>query len=101
MEEHRTPPAEPVAPDTDQHSSLSAKSEDRLRAYATGLAAFLRGTRVRPASAGRDALGDASGCACAWPPETVGVAAGGRLNLGTDLADCGFGVPGRARLERR
>ncbi|MBQ1098895.1 amino acid adenylation domain-containing protein, partial [Streptomyces sp. b94] len=99
VEEHRTPPAEPVAPDTDQLLVLSAKSEDRLRAYATELAAFLRGTTgAEPAGTGRDALGDAQRLCLRLAAETVGVA-DEYLDLGTDLADCGFGVPERARLE--
>ncbi|MFJ8189256.1 amino acid adenylation domain-containing protein [Streptomyces sp. NPDC096094] len=98
VDEYRTPPAEPVAPD-DQILVLSAKSEDRLRAYATDLAAFLRGTTgAEPADAGRDALGDAQRLCLRLAAESVGVAAE-YLDLGTDLADCGFGVPERARLE--
>ncbi|MGP4092176.1 beta-ketoacyl synthase N-terminal-like domain-containing protein, partial [Streptomyces sp. KR55] len=99
VEEYRTPPAEPVAPDTDQLLVLSAKSEDRLRAYADDLAAFLRGaTGADPAGAGRDALGDAQRLCLRLAAETVGVAPE-YLDLGTDLADCGFGVPERARFE--
>ncbi|WP_415943141.1 amino acid adenylation domain-containing protein [Streptomyces sp. 067-1] len=98
VDEYRTPPAEPVAPD-DQLLVLSAKSEERLRAYATDLAAFLRAAAgAQPAGAGRDALGDAQRLCLRLAAETVGVAAED-LDLGTDLADCGFGVPERARLE--
>ncbi|MEV6406699.1 amino acid adenylation domain-containing protein [Streptomyces bobili] len=99
VEEYRTPPAEPVAPDTDQLLVLSAKSEDRLRAYAAVLAAFLRGTTdADPAGPGPDALGDAQRLCLRLAAETVGVAPE-HLDLGTDLADCGFGVPERARFE--
>ncbi|MFH8902660.1 amino acid adenylation domain-containing protein [Streptomyces coeruleorubidus] len=99
VEEYRTPPAEPVAPDTDQLLVLSAKSEDRLRAYAADLAAFLRGaTGADPAGAGGDALGDAQRLCLRLAAETVGVAPED-LDLGTDLADCGFGLPERARFE--
>ncbi|MFG2630368.1 amino acid adenylation domain-containing protein [Streptomyces sp. NPDC048473] len=99
VEEYRTPPAEPVAPDTDQLLVLSAKSEDRLRAYAADLAAFLRGaTGADPAGAGRDALGDAQRLCLRLAAETVGVAPE-YLDLGANLADCGFGVPERARFE--
>ncbi|MEZ3179524.1 amino acid adenylation domain-containing protein [Streptomyces pimonensis] len=99
VEEYRTPPAEPVDPDTDQLLVLSAKSEDRLRAYAADLAAFLRGsTGADPSGAGRDALGDAQRLCLRLAAETVGVAPE-YLDLGTDLADCGFGIPERARFE--
>ncbi|MGW7047357.1 amino acid adenylation domain-containing protein, partial [Streptomyces avermitilis] len=99
VEEYRTPPAEPVAPDTDQLLVLSAKSEDRLRAYAADLAAFLRSaTGADPAGAGRDALGDAQRLCLRLAAETVGVAPE-YLDLGANLADCGFGVPERARFE--
>ncbi|MEU5226815.1 amino acid adenylation domain-containing protein, partial [Streptomyces toyocaensis] len=99
VEEYRTPPAEPVAPDTDQLLVLSAKTEERLRAYAAALAAFLRGaTGTEAAGAGRDALGDAQRLCLRLAADTAGVAPE-QLDLGTDLADCGFGVPERARLE--
>ncbi|MEU5796214.1 amino acid adenylation domain-containing protein [Streptomyces sp. NPDC047813] len=98
VEEYRTAPAEPVDPDTGQLLVLSAKSEDRLRAYAADLAAFLRGTTGADTGAGRDALGDAQRLCLRLAAETVGVAPE-YLDLGTDLADCGFGVPERARFE--
>ncbi|WP_031095190.1 beta-ketoacyl synthase N-terminal-like domain-containing protein, partial [Streptomyces sp. NRRL S-15] len=99
VEEYRTPPAEPVAPDTDQLLVLSAKSQDRLRAYAADVATFLRDAAgAEPAGAGRDGLGDAQRLCLRVAAETVGVAVE-YLDLGTDLADCGFGVPERARLE--
>ncbi|MGY1495106.1 amino acid adenylation domain-containing protein [Streptomyces sp. QTS52] len=99
VEEYRTPPAEPVAPHSDQILVLSAKSEDRLRAYAADLAAFLRGAAgADPAGAGRDALGDAQRLCLRLAAETVGVAPE-YLDLGANLADCGFGVPERARFE--
>ncbi|MFG2267366.1 amino acid adenylation domain-containing protein [Streptomyces sp. NPDC048720] len=99
VEEYRTPPAEPVAPDTDQLLVLSARSEDRLRAYAAELAAFLHGgADTEPADAGRDTLGDAQRLCLRLAADTAGVAPE-YLDLGTDLADCGFGVPERARLE--
>ncbi|WP_328877591.1 non-ribosomal peptide synthetase [Streptomyces sp. NBC_00299] len=99
VEEYRTPPAESVAPDTDQLVVLSAKSEDRLRAYAADLAAFLRDADgADPAGAGRDALGVAQRLCLRLAAETVGVTPE-YLDLGTDLADCGFSVPERARFE--
>ncbi|MFF7638669.1 SDR family oxidoreductase, partial [Kitasatospora sp. NPDC008050] len=88
---------EPVAGGAEQLLVLSAKSEDRLRASAEQLAAFL----ARGAGPGRLArdpghLARAQRLCLDLAAETVGVAAE-FLDLGAELADCGFGVAELAR----
>ncbi|MGO4423769.1 ketoacyl-synthetase C-terminal extension domain-containing protein, partial [Streptomyces sp. MCAF7] len=92
MEEYApVAPQEPdgaQAPDAKQLVVLSAKSEDRLRAYAADLAAFLR----RGAGAGEDAEHR-----CLRLAAELADVEPGSLDLDTDLVDCGFGIAERAR----
>ncbi|MGW3567955.1 amino acid adenylation domain-containing protein, partial [Streptomyces sp. NPDC000941] len=92
MEEYApVAPPEPdgaQAPDAKQLVVLSAKSEDRLRAYAADLAAFLR----RGAGAGEDAEHR-----CLRLAAELADVEPGSLDLDTDLVDCGFGIAERAR----
>ncbi|MER6142061.1 amino acid adenylation domain-containing protein [Streptomyces sparsogenes] len=90
-------PPRPTADEAPQLLVVSAKSEDRLRAYAGDLAAFLsRGTPTAE-SAEPGALDDARSLCLRLAAETIGVAPDD-LDLTTDLADYGFGVAERARL---
>ncbi|WP_329586161.1 amino acid adenylation domain-containing protein [Kitasatospora sp. NBC_01250] len=90
---------EPVAAGSEQLLVLSAKSEDRLRASAADLAAFL-GRATVPGRPAQDpehrGLARAQRLCLRLAAETVGVAVE-FLDLGTELADCGFGVAELAR----
>ncbi|MFF0854551.1 amino acid adenylation domain-containing protein [Streptomyces sp. NPDC003280] len=101
VEEYRPDPARqaPDAPDGEQLLVLSAKSEDRLRACAADLAAHLRrtGEPARDADAA-GALAEAQRLCLDLAARTVGVPAE-HLDLGTDLAECGFSVTERARYQ--
>ncbi|GDY71492.1 hypothetical protein SAV31267_009770 [Streptomyces avermitilis] len=97
MEEYLpTGSPDPVEAAQEQLLVLSAKSEDRLRAYAADLAAFLRRSTEPQADGDTDALADAQRLCLRLAAETVGVAPE-FLDLGTELADWGFGVTERAR----
>ncbi|MFJ8472832.1 amino acid adenylation domain-containing protein [Kitasatospora sp. NPDC094011] len=98
VEEYREPgPVRPVEPG-DQLLVLSAKSEERLRAYAADLAAHLRRTAA-PAGAGPDAAApaDLRRRCLRVAAEAAGVEPE-FLDPGTDLAEYGFGVVERARF---
>ncbi|WP_412080952.1 amino acid adenylation domain-containing protein [Streptomyces sp. MCL20-2] len=85
---------QPVDDGTDQLLVLSAKSEDRLRASAGDLAAFLRrGTSGRAAT--EDPLTDARRRCLRLAAELAGVEPES-VDLATDLVDLGFGVAERA-----
>ncbi|MFJ9843656.1 amino acid adenylation domain-containing protein [Kitasatospora sp. NPDC101155] len=83
---------------------LSARTEDRLRAYAGDLADHLRRGTPAPAGAGAvsadaalpDPLADARSRCLRLAAELAGVAPDS-LDLTTDLIDCGFGLAERAR----
>ncbi|WP_316524147.1 non-ribosomal peptide synthetase [Kitasatospora brasiliensis] len=75
---------------------LSAKAEDRLRAAAGELAAFLRQDAPARPAADPGALADSQQLCLRLAAETVGVAPE-FLDLGSELADCGFGVAELAR----
>ncbi|WP_308287941.1 non-ribosomal peptide synthetase/type I polyketide synthase [Streptomyces hilarionis] len=87
---------------------LSARTEDRLRAYAGDLAAHLRQDAPAAAAAGTgagaasadaalsDPLTDARSRCLRLAAELAGVAPDA-LDLTTDLIDCGFGLAERAR----
>ncbi|MFJ9773636.1 amino acid adenylation domain-containing protein [Kitasatospora sp. NPDC101157] len=97
VEEYR-PTGVPEAAEAGQPQLLvlSAKAEDRLRAAAGELAAVLRqGGPAQPA-ADPGALAEAQRRCLRLAAETIGVAPE-FLDLGTELADCGFGVAERAR----
>ncbi|QWF85158.1 D-alanine--poly(phosphoribitol) ligase subunit 1 [Amycolatopsis sp. CA-230715] len=89
MEEYTpVPPPEPDDPDARRLVVLSAKSEDRLRAYAADLVAFLR----RGTGAGEDAEHRCLRLAAELadvPPAS--------LDADTDLVDCGFDIAERVR----
>ncbi|WP_150130526.1 type I polyketide synthase, partial [Streptomyces sp. 150FB] len=93
----------PVADDgQEQLLVLSAKNEDRLRAYAADLSAFLTGRPSRgpagpdEAREPREAVAAAGRVGLRLAAELAGVDAD-TLDLATDLVDCGFGVTERAR----
>ncbi|CAM5290040.1 hypothetical protein SALBM135S_01702 [Streptomyces alboniger] len=94
---------EPVADDgQEQLLVLSAKNEERLRAYAADLAAFLTGGAPRGAAKTDEAREPQEAVAAAGriglrlAADLAGVAAD-TFDLATDLVDCGFGVTERAR----
>ncbi|WP_157872123.1 type I polyketide synthase, partial [Streptomyces silaceus] len=107
VEEHLpTGPDDGERPVTDEGQEqllvLSAKSEERLRAYAADVAAFLTGgaaPRVAdqaPALTPQEAAAAAGRLGLRLAAELAGLDAAA-LDLATDLVDCGFGVTERAR----
>ena len=99
VEEYRPDTADqaPAAQDGEQLLVLSAKSEDRLRACAADLAAHLRRAGEPAPDADPDrALAEAQRLCLDLAARTIGVPAE-HLDLGTDLAECGFSVTELAR----
>ncbi|KJK56411.1 hybrid non-ribosomal peptide synthetase/type I polyketide synthase, partial [Saccharothrix sp. ST-888] len=90
-------PAEPVG---EQLLVLSARTEDRLRAYAADLAAFLRRCIPQRTESAADALVDAQDRCLRLVAELAGVAPKS-LGLATDLVDCGFGIAERSHFHAR
>ncbi|NEY32346.1 SDR family NAD(P)-dependent oxidoreductase, partial [Streptomyces sp. PRKS01-65] len=86
---------DPADDETGHLLVLSAKSEERLRAYAGDLAAFLRRDAREPVTAG-DASADAGRRCLRLAAELAGVEPDS-VDLSTDLIDLGFGVAERAR----
>ncbi|WP_341720552.1 SDR family NAD(P)-dependent oxidoreductase [Micromonospora sp. FIMYZ51] len=92
VEEHASQDAPVAAEDGAEHLVvLSAQSEQRLRAYAANLAAFLR--RGAPTAAG---AGDDVRTRCLRLAAELAGVAPETLDLTVDLVDCGFGVAERA-----
>ncbi|MGY4743247.1 amino acid adenylation domain-containing protein [Streptomyces sp. ATMOS53] len=94
-------PAEPMAPAADDGEHLlvlSAKTEERLRAYAADLAAWLRRSAARgPATEpDPDATAEVRSVCLRLAAETVGVEPR-LISPAADLAEYGFGVTERAR----
>ncbi|MEV5976427.1 amino acid adenylation domain-containing protein [Streptomyces sp. NPDC052114] len=105
VEEHLpTGPDDGERPVTDEGQEhllvLSAKSEERLRAYAGDLAAFLTGGATPrdtdEAPTPQDARAAAGRLGLRLAADLAGLDAAA-LDLATDLVDCGFGVTERAR----
>ncbi|MEU7318205.1 amino acid adenylation domain-containing protein [Streptomyces sp. NPDC007083] len=96
--EEYVPTGEPEPPEDtgEQVLVLSAKSEERLGAYAADVAAFLRGAGD-PDRPGPDtgAAADAEELCVRLAAEVAGVRPGS-LDAADDLVDCGFGMAERA-----
>ncbi|WP_373689232.1 amino acid adenylation domain-containing protein [Streptomyces sp. Rer75] len=87
---------EPIDEQSEQLLVLSARTEERLRAYAADVATFLGGGHTPYETAGTgDATQDAGRLCLRLAAEMAGVAPDS-LDLATDLVDCGFGVAERA-----
>ncbi|MER7794330.1 amino acid adenylation domain-containing protein, partial [Streptomyces sp. NPDC097640] len=89
-------PQEPAEDGRQQLLVVSAKSEDRLRAYAADLAEFLRGSAPGRTAAPQEASADAGRLCLRLAAELAGLAPDS-LDLTTDLVDCGFDLAQRAR----
>ncbi|WP_441349100.1 amino acid adenylation domain-containing protein, partial [Streptomyces sp. NTH33] len=86
---------EPVDDSEEQLLVLSARTEERLRAYAADLASFLRGGAPGATVPADDALAEAGRLCLRLAAGVAGVAPDS-LDLTADLVDCGFGVAERA-----
>nr|WP_265537809.1 non-ribosomal peptide synthetase/type I polyketide synthase [Streptomyces sp. NEAU-H33] len=91
---------EPDGPAGEQLLVLSARTEDRLRAYAADLAAFLRRSMSRRPESAADALVDSQNRCLRLVAELAGVAPQS-LTPATDLVDCGFGIAERSHFHAR